>query len=154
MEKFYQEFTPKTIRTWEKAAKKNPKAEWNCNKIKEILPFLKKVIPRVGKNQSAFGLSIISLFCKPREEEEIVRYGLEPLLKAEVLTMEEVNKIVDWFLKTKPTWNSSGAGQFTKEFEIEGIKHQLFTDSYRNYRDLNLQVIQSGHSPKSFAHVR
>ncbi|KPJ56867.1 hypothetical protein AMJ49_03580 [Parcubacteria bacterium DG_74_2] len=141
MKKFYQEFTPKTIRKWEKGAKENPDAEWSCNKINEILPFIKKVMPRIGRNQSLFGLSIISLLGKPKNEGEIIRYGLEPLLKAGVLTEEEMNKIIEWFQKTKPTWNSGGAGDFTKEFEIEGKKYRLITDSYRNYRDLNLQVV-------------
>lgn len=143
MSQFYQEFTLETIKTWEKAMEKNPEAEWHFNKIKDILPFCKKVIPRIGRGQSLFGLSLICLDVKPRKEKEerIVRYGLEPLLRAGILTTEEANRIVKWFLDTKPTCDSGGADQFEKEFEIEGTKYRLITDSYRSYRDLNLQII-------------
>ncbi|MBU0547030.1 MAG: hypothetical protein ABH876_01180 [Patescibacteria group bacterium] len=144
MSKFYQECTPKTIQAWEEAVKKNPDAEWHFNKISKILPFLKKVMPRIGNGQSLFGLSIVCLSVKPKRkayEEKIVRYGLEPLLKANILTEEEAGKIVQWFLKTKPTWNSGGAGYFTKDFEIDGTKYRLITDSYRGFRDLNIQIL-------------
>jgi hypothetical protein len=144
MSRFYQECTQRTIQAWEKALKDNPNAEWNCNKIKEILPFLKKVMSRIGRDQSLLGFSIICLASKPRkkeDEERIVRYGLEPLLKAKILTETEAKRIVQWFLKTKPTWDSGGAGHFTKEFQVDGTKYRLITDSYRDYRDLNLQVL-------------
>jgi hypothetical protein len=120
---------------------KNPNAEWNCNKISEILPFLKKVMPRIGsKGQSLFGLSFICLDVKPEKEDErkIIEYGLEPLLKAEIITKEEAEEIIQWFLKTKPTWDSNHESDFKKEFEIDGKKYTISTDSIRNYRDLNL----------------
>jgi len=143
MSKFYQEFTPETVQKWEKAMPENPDAEWNYNKIREILPFVKKVMPRIGQSQSLFGLSIISLAskCEAKEEQRIVRYGLEPLLKSGVLAEEDVEEIVQWFLETTPTWDTGGDWQFKKEFEIDGIKYGLITDSHRNHRDLNLQVI-------------
>ena len=61
IEDFFQQFTPETVNAWEEAVQENPDAEWNCNRIRSILPFLKKVMPRIGRNQSLLGLSIISL---------------------------------------------------------------------------------------------
>jgi len=141
VEKFYQQFTPEIVKTWEETIQKNPAAEYNCNRIKDILPFIKKVMPRVGKNQSLFGLSIISLDGRNVDEKEIVQYGLEPLLAAGILSEKECKEIIDWYLATDPTWNSGGAGKFKKDFEVEGRRYCLITDSYRNCRDLNLQVI-------------
>ena len=141
MEKFFQQFTPEVIKNWEKAVQKNPNAEWNFNRICDILPFLKRVMPRIGRNQSIFGLSIISLDGKVQNEREIIQYGLEPLLTARIITEEETKWIVNWYLQTQPAWDSGGAGHFQKEFEIDGVKYKLITDSYRNCRDLNLQVL-------------
>lgn len=141
--KFFMQFTPKTLKIWEKAVQENSDVEWNFKKICDFLPFIKKVMPRISSNQSIFGLSIISLGGKTQEEEEIVRYGLEPLLRANILTKEEVELIINWYIHTKPTWESGGAGHFQKEFEIDKVKYRLITDSYRNCRDLNLQVLKS-----------
>jgi len=140
-DKFFQQFTPEIVENWERAVQKNPDAEWGYNKMRSLIPFLKRVMPRIGKNQSLFGLSIISLDGKSQNEKWIVRYGLEPLLKAQILTQEEVGQIVVWYEQTDPTWDSGGARQFQKEFEIDEIKYRLITDSYRNCRDLNLQVL-------------
>lgn len=52
VEEFYQQFTPEIVRIWEEAIQKNADVEYNCNPIKDILPFVRKVMPRVGKNQS------------------------------------------------------------------------------------------------------
>jgi hypothetical protein len=41
---------------------------------------------RIGNNQSLFDLSIICLSRKYFDEEKVVRYGLEPLTKAGILT--------------------------------------------------------------------
>jgi len=144
MSSVYQEFTPEGVAKWEEVSKKKPDAEWSYNKIKDILPFVKKVMPRVGKNQSLFGLSIISLEggYEIQDEEEIVRYGLEPLVKAGILTKGEVEDIVVWYHATKPSWHSSNVEKFEKEFDIDGKGYRLFTDNYRNCRDLNLQVVR------------
>ena len=64
----YQQFTPDIVQTWENALITSPEAEWNENKIKALLPFVKKVLPRIGANQSLFGLSIISLEDKLENE--------------------------------------------------------------------------------------
>lgn len=140
-EKFFQQLTPETVKKWEEAVQKNSDAEWNYNRIRDILPFVRKVMPRIGRNQSLFGLSIISLDGKVPNEREVVQYGLEPLLAANILIKEEAERIVNWYLQTQPTWDSGGEADFVKEFETEGVKYKLMTDSYRNCRDLNLQVL-------------
>jgi len=140
MKRFFQQFTTKVIKTWEKAVQKNPNAEWNYNRIGNFLPFIRKVMPRIARNQSLFGLSIISLDGKVQNEREIIQYGLEPLLAANILIKKEVEQIINWYLQTQPTWDSGGAGYFQKEFEIDEVKYKLITDSYRNCRDLNLQA--------------
>lgn len=142
MEKFYYQFTPGDISTWEATLRKNPDAEWNYNRVKDLLPFVKKVMPRIGQNQSLFGFSIISLNGKLKNEKEVVKHGLDPLLTAEIITEKEADQIINWYLETQLTWDSGGAGHFQKVFHIGGIGYRLITDSCRNCRDLNLQVLQ------------
>lgn len=143
MDDFFQQFTPEVLERWEKAVQENPGAEWNCNRLRDILPFVKAVMPQVGRNQSLFGLSIVSLDGKTQNEKEIVRYGLAPLLAARILTEGEATQVVDWYLQTSPTWDSGGAGQFTKNFAVGGVSYRLITDAYRGCRDLNLQVLKA-----------
>ncbi|MFC1697230.1 hypothetical protein ACFL1H_02785 [Nanoarchaeota archaeon] len=137
----YQEFTGEVISKWEEAVEKNPDCEYNCNKVKELLPFVKKVKPRVGQNQSLFGLSIISLDRKYQNEKDIVEYGLEPLVNAQILNKNEVNKIVTWYLDKDPSVKEVFA--FHKVFNINGDTYELITDCYRGFRDLNLRVANS-----------
>lgn len=141
MERFYYQITPENVRSLEEAVQENPEAEWHYNRVKDILPFVKIVMPRIAQIQSLLGFSIICLDGKFKGEEEVVKYGLEPLLVANILTKKESEQIINWYLQRKPTWDSEWGKYFRKEFEIEGIKYRLITDSCRNCRDLNLQVI-------------
>ncbi len=118
MSKIYTEFTPEDVVILEKELKENPDACYEFSKISEILPFIKKTMPRVGNDQSVFGLSIVSLARKYSDEEKVVKYGLEPLTKAGILTDVEVEKIVDWFKKTEPTWDSDDREGFAKLLKL------------------------------------
>ena len=140
MLKIYTQFKPEDVAELEKELKEDPDAYYECFKISKILPFIKKTMPRVGNDQSVFGLSIICLPRKYFDEEKVVRYGLEPLTKAGILTDVEVKKIVNWFKKTEPTWDSDNRKGFAKTFKIDGITYKLMTDCCRGYRDLNLHI--------------
>lgn len=142
----YSQFTPEMVKTWEGWVKDNPDVKWNYNKISELLPFIKKILPRVGKNQSLFGFSIISLLGDLDELGLIVLYGLEPLHDADILDQREVQAIVNWFTDSTPLWDNHSKGvysqpkDFNKKFMIDGVNYELRTDNYRNYRDLNLVI--------------
>ena len=138
--KFFEEFTPETVTLWEKTVSECENPGWRDFPITGLIPFVRKVLPRVARVQSLFGPSIICLEDKPKpqEEEAIVRYGLEPLLKANILTDGEVQQIVDWYLSTQPTWDAENSKRFQKVFDVDGTRYELMTDSYRNCRDLNL----------------
>ena len=56
-EVFFQQVTPEMIERLEETFQKNPVSEY---RIGYMLPFFKKVMPRIGRIQSLFGLSIIS----------------------------------------------------------------------------------------------
>jgi hypothetical protein len=140
-ETFYQQFTEEIVAAWEVCIKESPQVEFNGMKVSQLLPFVKKALPRIGKGQSLFGLSLICLDRKLANETSVVRYGLAPLLSAGILTMEEVEEIVDWYKNTVPTWDSGGNSRFEKNFQVDGQGYRLYTDSYRNCRDLNLQVV-------------
>ncbi len=137
----YIEFTPESVAEWGEALKENPDVEWNYNKLSGIFPFVKLIMPRIAKNQSLFGLSIISLDKIYPEEEGIIRYGLEPLVKEGILEEMETNKIVNWFKQTTPTWDSNNNQRFEKIFIVGPNKYKLLTDCYRGCRDLNLRVV-------------
>jgi hypothetical protein len=72
MSKIYTEFTLEDVAVLKKELKENPDAYYEFSKISEILPFIKKTIPRIGNNQSLFCLSIISLARKYSDEEKVV----------------------------------------------------------------------------------
>lgn len=137
----YNEFTPKVIKKWEAAVKKNPDAEYNYQKIADFLPFIKAVKPRIGANQSLLGLSIISLDRKYTDEGSVVSYGLEPLFNAGIIREDERLQILEWFRNTQPTWDSNNYERFEKRFEVGGQKYWLYTDCCRGCRDLNLQAV-------------
>lgn len=137
---YFQQFTPEIVKSWEDAVRRNPAAEWAGHNIAKLLPFIKKTLPRFGSTQSMFGLSIISIENKVSDVEKIVRHGLEPLGNAEILNQAEITNIVNWFTSTEPTWDS-GNGQQFKAFSINGQEYHLQTDSYRNFRDLNLVAL-------------
>ena len=139
----YSEFTPEIVTKWEETLKERPDCEWNENKIADILPLIKKVGNlRIGKNQSLFGLSIISIENYSKNEEKLVRESLEPLVNAGLLAKDDVEHVVEWYAQTKPSWDSGYQKNFSKEFTVDGITYELITDNYRNYRDLNLRKKQ------------
>ncbi len=140
-EKLYQEFTPQIVERWEAAVQADPLAVWNENRIGQLLPFVREVQPRIGVNQSLFGLSIISLEGRPEDESEVVMYGLEPLIAAGVLDEVEAAQVVAWYERTDPSSNSGSVRAFGKEFDLGGTKYRLITDAYGGHRDLNLQVV-------------
>jgi len=137
---YFQQFTPEIIASWIVAVEQNPKAEWAGHSITKLLPFVKKVLPRIGSTQSVFGLSIISVEGPVANVEKIVRHGLEPLANAGVLNQTDVTQIVNWFNSTEPSWDSGFGQEFTR-FSIDGQNYYLKTDSYRNCRDLNLVAL-------------
>lgn len=140
----YSEFTPEIVTKWEKALAESPNCEWNENKISEILPLIKKVGNlRIGKNQSLFGLSIISIENYSKNDAKLIDDSLAPLTKADILTTKDADEIAEWYSNTSPSWNSGNGKRWIKEFEVDGIKYRFLTDSYRNFRDLNIQVLKA-----------
>ena len=101
-------------------------------------PFRMSVPPRNDYDGEIDWL-IVSLYGQDNEEK-IVKYGLEPLTKAGILTNVEVKQVVDWFKKTEPTWDSNDRKGFAKIFKIDEITYELMTDCCRGYRDLNLHI--------------
>jgi len=143
MGEYYMQFSLEGLRNWERAARQNPNADWHGNRITDFLPFMRKAMPRIATNQSMLGLSIISVEGKLVNEEEIIRYGLQPILAAGILTEGEAGQIVDWYFRTRPTQNSGGYPHFKKEFEVDGTRYRLMTDSIRHCRDLNLNFVKT-----------
>ncbi|MEA3229707.1 MAG: hypothetical protein U9P44_02225 [archaeon] len=129
MSKIYWQITDKDIAELEAEKSKS---------TRNLLPFLKKVMPRLGATQSIFGLSIISLGEIYTDEENIIRYGTEPLVDAGILNSEEIEQIIEWYRQTEPTWNPNNDTKFEKDFEIGDKRYKLMTDCFRRHRDLNI----------------
>ena len=136
----FREFTPEIIKQLEVEFAQDPEARTlNRIKLRYLLPFLKKAMPRIGINQNLFGFGIICLEDKPENEKEIVEYGIEPLIKSGILTPEEAQKIVDWFLQTKP---DQRCDCIQKDFTIEQVRYRLVTYSFNQYfRNLDLVIL-------------
>ncbi len=137
----YQNFTPELIAEWEAAVKENPDAKWNGNRMADILPFIRAVMPRIGANQSLLGFSLISIQGEVDGVEGAVRYGLEPLLDYGVLSSGEADEIVKWYEQTVP-WDPSTVRRYTRTFQIGEVSYELRTDCYAGCRDLNLRRLQ------------
>jgi hypothetical protein len=137
-EKFYFSFTENDVSLWEKTAAQKPTARYYGHQIKDFLPFIKKVMPRLSRSQNSIGLTIISVNGKPLDEKLIVAYGLEPLISSDVITKEEANRISSWYDQTGPDWHCGGIGYFQKQIRIGEITYRLTTDICDGYRNLNL----------------
>ncbi|MBS3052459.1 MAG: hypothetical protein J4428_03760 [Candidatus Aenigmarchaeota archaeon] len=134
----YYDFTPELIEKWEAVLKENPDAVWNENRMADILPFIRAVMPRIGRNQSLLGLSLISIRGQVDDIEGAVRYGLEPLLTYGILKPEEAVEIVEWYRRTVPGDPSTVRG-YSKNFQVGGVGYEMWADCYAGCRDLNLR---------------
>lgn len=139
MSHVYVEIHPGHIAAWEHGLRAYPDAEWNYNKISDILPFVKAVKPRIGLIQTMSGLSLISLDKFYHGEEHIIRYGLEPLEKAQILGEPELAQVAKWYRQTQTANHGRG---FEKRFDISGKQYKLETNLYQNSRHLNLKVLE------------
>lgn len=136
----YVEINSGHIYAWEHGLKEYPDAEWNKNKLADVLPFVKLVKPRIGLIQNTVGLKIISLDRNYHDEEEIIKYGLEPLKKAQILEESEIEQVTKWYKQTQIDLNHENA--FEKTFDINDKKYKLETNSKHNYRHLDLKVLK------------
>ncbi len=105
VEKFFQQFTPELVAQWTACVQENPSFNINGSLVSDLLPFMAKTLPRFALNQSLFGFSIISLDSKLANEKNIIHYGLDPLLKAAILTSKDIMQITKWYSQTKPSWH-------------------------------------------------
>jgi len=140
MDELFQQVASDLIAKLEQAVEKNPDVGFADKPLKPFLPFLREVMPRVARTQSLFGLSLISLDFKPADEESVVKYALEPLLKTGILTEDDQREIVAWFKLSQPRWepDPSKHYMFSKVVEVGGQKYTIVTDNYRDFRDLNV----------------
>jgi len=140
----FSQFDQDVLATWEDAFKEDSEIKWSEHKVKEYLPFVRKALPFIANNQSLFGLSIICLNDSYDNEEEIIRYATKPLVTAEILTEQEISKIIEVFKHMSLSVSSvfsQGYGSFKKFFEVEGTKYEIYTDNYRGYKDLNIRYL-------------
>jgi hypothetical protein len=141
---FFCRFTPETIAQWEDVVRENPESTWNLSLVIKLLPFIKKVNPRVATKQCMMFFTIILLHHKYKKNDQLIRYGLEPLLQANILNQNEANQIVSWFFDKLPNKGDSSltilAGNYKiqKEFKIDGIDYKLVVYSYSNSLMLSL----------------
>ena len=118
------------IPVWEKAVSENPRATWKGIPVADLLPLAKKVLRTSTLRVSGYtvlGLNIVSLRNNPVNGTAVVRFGLEPLVQAEIISREEAESIVSWYMKTIPRTRGE-EGAFKKEFIIEGKKYRLSTN--------------------------
>jgi len=99
--KVYQQIDwDKTIPEWEKRIQENSAANTGSAFLKDLLPFVKKVKPKVSKTQSLFGG--LTLVCLEGEDtykkDKIIDEGLDPLVKSGILTQAEANKFLAWVI--------------------------------------------------------
>lgn len=136
----YVEINSGHIYAWEHGLKEFPDAELSYNKLADILPFVKLVKPRITIRTDISGLKIISLDRNYHDEEEIIKYGLEPLKKAQILEESELEQVTRWYKQTQTNLNPEDT--FEKIFSINNKKYKLETNSDKNHRHLDLKVLK------------
>lgn len=138
MSHLYADIHEGHIAAWEQGLTAYPDAKWHHNKLSDILPFLIFVKPRISLIQDISGLRIISLDKVYHDEEKIIRHGLKPLEKAQILGESELEQIAKWYIQTQTALKQDA---FEKTFNIGDREYMLETNSHKNSRHLNLKVL-------------
>jgi hypothetical protein len=127
----------KTIPEWEKRIQENPAANTGNAFLEDLLPFVKKVRPKISKTQSLFGN--LTIVCLEREDiykkDKIIDEGLDPLVKSGILTQPEANMFSAWVIFGNHVQRPS------KKFSIDGMQYELSIDNYpESYKDILLRI--------------
>jgi hypothetical protein len=109
--------------------------------LEKVFPFLEKCLPRMAKIQSLFGFSIVSFSESYSNDKELVTYALAPLVDSKVISMDDSDKLWNWYENATHSWDSSGDHICLESFSIEGHKYQIVTDAYRGFKDINLLIL-------------
>jgi hypothetical protein len=128
-----------TIEAFRAKLAEDPDSRSHDMPIKELLPFLLKVRPNVSREQSLFNMTIICLKKGNPDFDEVIKYGLYPLLAANIISREEARLVTKWFTEMIPEWDASKQ-LVVKIFTIDGVKYKLHLESYRYYLDLILSL--------------
>jgi hypothetical protein len=135
----YQEINwDETIPEWEKRIQENSAANTGNAFLKDLLPFVKKVKPKISKTQSLFGN--LTLVCLEGEtaykKDKIIDEGLNPLVKSDILTQPEANKFSAWVILGDQVIKRP-----SKKFSIDGMQYELSVDNYpESYKDILLRI--------------
>lgn len=134
---YFFQFDDTTVSYWEGIVKREPDARFQGFLITKLLPLARRVKLRFSRNQSRFSFVVLS--SNSRGDRDLVLYGLDPLLSAGILTVDEVRWITNWYMIPGPAIPHKGA--FEKTFTIEGVQYRLVTDSRGVVKDLVLEVL-------------
>lgn len=106
-----------TIPEWEKRIQENQAANTGNAFLEDLLPFVKKVRPKISKTQSLFGG--LTLVCLEGEDtykkDKIIDKGLDPLVKSGILTQPEANMFSVWVIF------GGRVNRPSKKFSIDGV---------------------------------
>jgi len=96
--------------------------------VGKIFPFIEKVFPRIAEIQEVKGgLALICLEGRTfvTREQQVVSFGLIPLLKAEVISECKAKEIQNWFNKTN--YRDNVIGEIFEHVTIENHKYTVYT---------------------------
>lgn len=116
---------------------------WDGKIPLNLLAHFVLLAPRISVADGFLGLTVISLPANcHEEEEEIIDYGLGPMVRAGILDTREAGEIIDWYENvTDPNWSGD---EFEKKFRIDRVQYLLKTivlcksHSTTLYRNLTL----------------
>lgn len=141
----YEQIMPETVVRLKTELEQNSYLPFKDKIRTELLiPFFEKVLPRIPINQGSLEskLSLISIKGTIQNEAEVVKYGLEPLLKADILDTEDVELISNWYSNIRCTRHNVHEQRYVKHFCLKNVSYILSVDSYKDNRDLNLEVVK------------
>ncbi len=129
---------------------------FNHDYIIRFMPFIAKVMPRISSKQNSSGYLDIIYFEQRRDyplrgpltstengrffvncrEEIYVRFGLDPLIRACIISSDEGYKILNWFEKVLD--NPKNTEHLAKRFSVDEKEYLLFTYCDGSKRALSL----------------
>lgn len=109
-----------------------------------LIPFVENVLPRTTFLKPVViygGLNIICLpITKVKDEKEVIRYGLEPLKSAKIITDENIEGIIEWFHCVSSIFHRDRAKSIRLNLTVGGAYYQLLTSCDGIHRQVNVLI--------------
>jgi hypothetical protein len=107
-----------------------------------LIPFVESVMPRTTLLQPVVKYGGLNIICLPvkkvKNEEEAIRYGLEPLKSSKIITDKDAKRIIEWFHCVCSVLHRDKTSPVRLDLMVGGSCYQLLTSCDGIHRQLNV----------------